>query len=463
MPDTPLAALDARLQKLAENARVALDRGNLDYALEVTTQVLKVAPGCVAVRRLQRTAQVRQTAGRSGLLARTLGRVSVAPFLFAGGAKDPAQMLAGAEKLLAADPLNVAALKQLATAARALDWPETAVLALEAVREIAPGDHANTIALGEAWLALNRPQEALRLADEVLRTRPVDAAAQNLMRTASIAQTMAQGRWEGGQGFRTKLKDEATAAALETAARTVNTADATERLVREAEARVTAEPDNLNHYRAVVHGLRQLGRNDEALGWLQRARALPAGAADAALAKEETALRLVQLEARMSAAEAACMATPEDAAAREKLAAAREGVAAFRLSAAQAFVERYPNDLTARQELGELLLAGGRVDAAIAQFQAAAKSPATRVAALVGLGRCFATKKLFDLAVAQLSTAKAELGAMTEQKKEVLYQLGMALEAMGRREEAIAEFKAIYSEDIGFRDVLDKINAYYAS
>jgi hypothetical protein len=33
---------------------------------------------------------------------------------------------------------------------------------------------------------------------------------------------------------------------------------------------------------------------------------------------------------------------------------------------------------------------------------------------------------------------------------------------MGRGEAAIAEFKAIYSEDIGFRDVADKINAFYS-
>ena len=152
---------------------------------------------------------------------------------------------------------------------------------------------------------------------------------------------------------------------------------------------------------------------------------------------------------------------PGDRAAETALLTARGEAAAWRLGAAQAWVERYPNDPAARQEFGELLRERGEVEAAIAQFQAAMKSPATRIAALVGLGRCFATKQLFDLAVAQLSTAKAELGAMTEQKKEVLYELGTALEAMGRREEAMAEFKAIYSEDIGFRDVLAKVNGYY--
>jgi hypothetical protein len=33
---------------------------------------------------------------------------------------------------------------------------------------------------------------------------------------------------------------------------------------------------------------------------------------------------------------------------------------------------------------------------------------------------------------------------------------------LGKLEEAIAEFKAIYGEDIGYRDVADKITAFYS-
>ena len=69
---------------------------------------------------------------------------------------------------------------------------------------------------------------------------------------------------------------------------------------------------------------------------------------------------------------------------------------------------------------------------------------------------------MYDLAVTQFTTLKAELGPLDEVKKDVLYELGTCLEAMGRRDDAIAEFKIIYSEDIGFRDVADKVNAFYA-
>jgi len=48
-------------------------------------------------------------------------------------------------------------------------------------------------------------------------------------------------------------------------------------------------------------------------------------------------------------------------------------------------------------------------------------------------------------------------------KKDIIYQLAECYEGMGRRQDAITEYKLIYSEDIGFRDVADKINAFYSA
>jgi hypothetical protein len=39
--------------------------------------------------------------------------------------------------------------------------------------------------------------------------------------------------------------------------------------------------------------------------------------------------------------------------------------------------------------------------------------------------------------------------------------LGCVLEKMGKREEAIEQFKIIYEQDIGYKDVAAKVDAYY--
>src|SRR5688572_33240017 len=185
MPEVSVASLDPRHQKLVENARVALERGNFDYVLEVTSQVLKAQPGCLPVRKLQRVAQLRQHRAKGGgFMGKALGW-STAPFLFGGGKKDPAKQLENAEGMLAKDPTSVAALKMLAEAASGLGFPETAAFALDAVREIEPDNRANLLALGEAWLTAGKPAEALKIADDLLKDKPTDADAQNLMRKAS--------------------------------------------------------------------------------------------------------------------------------------------------------------------------------------------------------------------------------------------------------------------------------------
>lgn len=461
MPEVSVTSLDPRHQKLIENARVALDRGNLDYTLEVTAQVLKAAPGCLPVRKLQRVAQLKQAKGKGGFMAKAMGGFSSAPFMF-GGKKEPAKQLESAEALLEKDPTNVAALKMLAEAASGLGLLETAAFALDAVRELEPGNRNNLLALAEAWLAAGKPTDALKIADEILKVKPMDADAQNLMRKAAIAQTTNKGNWDGGGSFRDKLKDEAQAISLEQAAKVVASGDMTQRLLDEALALIAKEPTNLNHYRTVAQAYRKLGNLEETLVWVRKARAQPAGGADASLEKEETELATTVIEKHLKAAEVAVTAAPNDPAAKAKMDAARAELAEFKLTEAKRYVERYPNDYEARYKLGTLLLELGQTDQAIGQFQQAQKGPQVRVASLVGLGRCFKTKKLFDLAVMQLGNAKKELAQMDDAKKDVIYELGACYELMGKSDAAIAEFKEIYSEDIGFRDVADKINAFYS-
>jgi tetratricopeptide (TPR) repeat protein len=462
MPEVPVASLDPRHQKLIENARIALERGNLEYVLEVTSQVLKTQPGCLPVRRLQRVAQLRQSRGKSGgFMGKAFSGFSSAPFMF-GGKKEPAKQLETAETMLAKDPNNIAALKMLAEAAGGLSLPETVAFALDAIREIEPANRANLLALGEAWLAAGKPVEALKAADELLKDKPTDADAQNLMRKASVAQTVTKHSWDQKTTYRDKMRDEAQAVSLEQAAKVVTGDAMTQRLLDEALGRVAKEPNNLNHYRSVSQAYKQMGNLDEALAWVRKAREQPVGKTDAALEKQESDLATAVIEKHLKDAEAAVAAAPSDAAAQAKMVAARKELAEFKLTESKRYVERYPNDYPARYALGALLLEQGQTDAAIAQFQQAQKGPQVRVSSLVGLGRCFKAKKLYDLAIAQLNTAKNDLSTMDDTKKEVIYELGLCYELMGKPELAIEEFKVIYSEDIGFRDVADKINAFYS-
>lgn len=209
MTERTVASLEPRLQKLVESARAAFERGNYDYAVELARDVLADAPGCLPVRILQRAAQLKRGPGGGGFFAKALGGVATAPFLVSGSsslAKDPAKALARAQKVLETDPHSAAGLRLLGDAANSLGWHETAVFAFEALRENAPDDLANLVALGRAHLSATHAEAAVRCAEAVLAREPIHAAAQALRKDASVAQTMKTGRWAENGGFRAKVK-----------------------------------------------------------------------------------------------------------------------------------------------------------------------------------------------------------------------------------------------------------------
>lgn len=463
MPEIPVSSLDPRVQKQIENSQIALQRGNLDYVLDVTSQVLKSAPGCLPVRRLQRVAQLRQLGTKNKLFAKAFGSVTQAGFLFGGGKKDPSKALETAEKMLASDPTSVPALKLLAEAAQGLDMPDTVAFAWEAIHELNPADREALLNYGEACLVAKRPKDALRAADELLKLKPQDGDALSLMRKAAIAQTTDKGNWEDKGSFRDKLRDEAASTMLEQASKIVTSDEMTQKLIDEALQRLKMQPDNLNHYRSVVDGYKKLGKFQEALEYVQKARALPAGAGDTTLGKQESDLKTAILEKRIQDLEAQVAQSPDNPEFKAALEKARHDFAATQLAEAKSYVEHYPNDYGARFTLANLYLEAGEYQNAIANYQQAQKNPKVRIQALAGMGKALKARKMFDLAIAQFQIAKSEIPMMDDLKKDVIYQLAECYEGMGKKEEAITEYKIIYSEDIGFRDVADKINAYYSS
>lgn len=462
MTEVTVLSLDPRVQKQIENSQIALQRGNLEYVLDVTEQILKNAPSCLAVRRLQRVAQLRQHGAKSNLFAKAFGSVTNAGFFFGGGTKSPEKMLENAEKMLAADPTSVPALKLLAEAAQALGWIETVLFAWESIHELNPNDSEALLQFGEACLAAKRPQEALRAADALLKIKPLDGDALSLMRKAAIAQTTEKGNWEQKGSFRDKLKDEAQSTLLEQASKIVTSDEMTQKLIDEALVRLKEQPDNLNHYRSVVEGYKKLNKLEDSLEFIRKARQLPAGAADTTLAKQESELQHAILAHRIKDIAAQVAQAPGDAVLVESLAKAKRDFAATLLMEAKDYAERYPNDYGARFTLANLYFEAGDYQNAIANYQQAQKNPKVRIQAISGMGKSLKARKMFDLAVAQFITAKGELTIMDDLKKDVIYELAVCYEGMGKKTEAITEYKIIYSEDIGFRDVADKINAFYS-
>jgi len=461
MPEIPLTSLPVRLQKQYESARTAVARDNADYAINICLDILAQHPGCLAVRRLLRATQLKVFRAKSRLVARAAGVLAATNATLQGRprlGREPARVLEIAEKALNVDPTNTTALRLLAEAAMQLELGETAIFALESAIEQAGENRADQVRLARAMVVAGRSPDALRIAERLLRAQPGDGELVELVKRASVEQSIAAGRWDSGSGtYRDKLRDEQRAVSLEQSDKIISSGEMTTRLVNEAIARLGEEPDNLNHYRTAVNGYQTLGRLDDALLWLGRARERPNGAADPTLERLESELRIArvqqQLDARVKDVAVSGGRVQDDA----EVARLRGELAAMRIAALSALVERFPSELGQRFELGRLYQQAGEIDLAIQHFQAAQRNPSLRIQATAALGACFMAKSLYDIAEEQLRAARQELHAFDDTKKEVVYQLGLCLEAVGRTDEAMAEFKSIYAVDISFRDVGQRV------
>jgi len=303
----------------------------------------------------------------------------------------------------------------------------------------------------------------IRLAENVLgnmsKTHPADSELAQALKNLSARKTLREGGYEAlanGEGsYRDILKDKEEAVALEQQNRQVKTEDIAERLIQEYEDRLKAEPKNLKLVRLLAELYTQKKQFDRALGYYDQIKASEGGS-DPSLERAiaETVVRKLDHEIAQLDPQA-----PDHAAKTARLEAEKQ---TYQLAECHKRLERFPNDLQIRFEMGQLYLQAGKITEAIQEFQKAQANPHKRIQALYYLGQCFARRGILDLAARTYQNAIKEKLLFDDEKKDLIYALAGVLEKVGKKEEAIEQFKLIYETDIGYKDVAAKVDAYYA-
>ena len=333
-------------------------------------------------------------------------------------------------------------------------------LSLDVLFTHAPKDRDIAVQYAQALAGIGQATRAEAILSEMCRAYPHDSELGQILKNLSASKTMDEGGYDaladGSGSYRDILKDKDEAVALEQEKRQVKSEDVTERLIREYETRLSAEPNNLKLLRdlAELHTSKQ--QFDRALEYYERIKASDMGA-DASLDQAVAQTIVRKYDHQISQLDPA---SPEHA---EQTAALQAEKQAYQLAECQKRVERYPTDLVFRFEFGQLLFQAGKISEAIQEFQKAEGNPNKRIAAMSLLAQCFARRKMHDLAARKFQAAIKEKPVFDDEKKDLIYHLGCVLEKMEKKEEAIEQFKLIYEVDIGYRDVAAKVDAYYSS
>ena len=456
MEEITLEQVPRKVRDLFEKAMAALERGNVGYALDMLKQVMAVEPRFLLARKNLRIAQVKAfVANKPTAMTHQMASLKgTFTMMSAQGKlkKDPKAALEGAEKLLELDPLNLPFLKFFAQAAEAAGLPEVAVQTLEIAKPYFAKDVIFLRLLARLYIDTNQPAGARDCYTAVAELLPNDQVAIKNLKDAAALDSMKAGGWEQKGSFRDKLKDKKEAILLEQQAKSVKGDSDVDTLISERLKDIQREPQNMNFRRALADLYVRAERFDDALQALDDATKA-AGRADPQIERTVSLIKSKKFDSAIAAAKAA----GDEAAAAAK----DQEKTTFLYEDAVQMVKRYPNDLQFRYELGYQFYLRGDFNEAIEEFQLAQRNPQRRTLALYHLALCFTKKGQLDIAFEQLQKAAAELTLMDEVKKDVVYQMGVLAEQMGRQQEAVAYFKEIYSVDIKYRDISQRIENSY--
>lgn len=464
MPEKTINEISADARRLYSQATEAARRDNTDYAITLYCEVLKKEPGFLDCRRQLRAQQVKKAgATTTGFFKKMMTGAGSSPLIAKAKmsvGKNPAEAMATAEEILSNDPNSTAALRIIVDAAHGLDLPLTAVFALETMVKASPKDKALVIEYAGA-LAENGGDvtHGERVLQDLLRAG-YDGDLSQALKNLSARSTMDKGGYSqvesGKASFRDILRNKDEAVRLEQEARVVKSENVADRLIGEYEARLKTEPNNLKITRELAKLYAEKNQFAESLAVYERLKGSDMGndpTLDAAIA----VTTVKQFDYQISQLNTFA---PDYA---EQLANLQAAKLNFQVTDCQKRVEKYPTDLAIRFEMGVFYLQTGKVSEAIAEFQKAQQNPHKRLSAMNYLAQCYVKRKMYDFAVRTLQNAIKEKPVFDEEKKEMVYNLGCALEAMGKKEEAIEQFKQIYEMDISYKDVSAKVDAYYAS
>ena len=434
-------------------AMQVMNQNNLDYAITLFKEIVQFDPGFLDAREKLRKCE-RDLYAKQSTVAKTLGTVKALSHITKGNmlkAKKPKEAMAQAEDALAFNLFNPAALTLLAESAKKLNAMFIAVEAYELLVEKDDKNEANIVKLGEYYKADGQGIKYLTICQKLADKYPGDLEKLALLREAAALASMEKGKW--GQGGESDFKKNLNKSNTDQGDRIIRAEDDIREMIEKYSKEIAEGNESIDTRRRLAELYLRAGEYEkaiEAYNWIVEKMGTLDPAIDKAIEKANTAISKRKVE-QMKA----------EGRPQEEIDAEIKANYDYRMGRFQERIQKYPNDLQIRFEYAELLWEGGTVDDALEQFQIAQRNPQHRLIAIVYLGRCFAAKNQFDMAIEQFNRALEDMPTMNADKMFTLYHLGCTYDTMGKKKEALDCFKQIYAVDIKYLDVAERINKYY--
>ena len=445
--------LQPKHQNLWKKGLLSIEQKNWEYAVSLLLPVVKEVPYFMDGRKALRGAEGEAAGGGGKKFS----------FGFKGTSKkDPLEAIAEIEEnVFQKDPYNVAANQQVYEMALKLGFPELAAFALETICKGQPTNTKVMHTLADHFMTHDEPGKASKVYADILKVDPRDLNAAKGEKDAAARNSIKTQGWGTGN-VKDSQKDNAEANLLDLLNKQGRTQEQTESLLVHFTGLYNEDNTNINYVKSLAQLYEDLEQTDNALSFYEYALTLNPG--DVALKRRTELIRekaqdlyIQQMAAHIEAYPDA----PDIEQQRADLAEVRRQRSLGAISEAKARVERNPTDKAVRFDLGQAFFNAGMYTEAIPELQQAKSNPNIRIKAILMLGRCFEKKNMNDLAFSALSEAAKELVVMDGMKKELLYELALVCQKMGKQDQYLDALKEIYNADYGYRDVAKRVESSY--
>jgi tetratricopeptide (TPR) repeat protein len=461
-----ISELSGRTKTLFDYAQKAIQQRNHDYAIELFRMLLLEEPGCEEVRQMLRQCQVEKHKELTNKTTKVINDIVAAIMIntkgqFLLGKKKWSEALDLAEAQLSNNPFNPAVLKFFYGITEKVGLPKSGGEALELCLYQTPKDPMLIKQVAAHYQRANDSVKVLRYMQRLANLKPSDLEVQNALKQATAAAAMQQGNWDKAGSYRDIMKNKKDAAASEQMEQmTAHDDETLQSMIKQVEEMISVTASASNYKR--LADLYKQGRLfEQAIDAYQKSIE-KLGSFDPSVDDSITECLMGRFDDAIAQWKEHIETHPDQKdEAEEQIKAIEQQREETIFERYRQRSERYPNNANYRFALGELYFAREMYDEALAEFQVSARNPQLRQKATIYLGKSMMEKGLHAFAIEQFQKAQAEYLIMDATKKELLYNLGTAYELAGQKEHALSTFKEIFSVDINYRDVSQRIETYY--
>jgi tetratricopeptide (TPR) repeat protein len=435
----------------------AIPKENWDFAVAMYTTSVKLVPDNLNYRQNLRFTEYKKydmnmkgAAMASMKLMGPRGRIKKCRM-----GKDWKGVAEAAEDGLAVNPWDPQLGADLGDALTALGYQEVAKFAYEESLKIDPNNVAVNRSLALLYEERSQYPEAVKCWQRILKVEPTNGEARSKITALDAKTVMDRGGYEGAASTRNVM------AAHEVARRLGNKEGADgPGMSAEADLQraIRKDPANKDNYTKLADYYKREGKLENAEEQLKTA--LEVSGNDVGIREMLEDVQLDLMQRALSIAKEQARNTPADAELKKRAAELANELTKRKMEVFAGRVERYPNDMRLKFELGIEYMTVRKWQLAIPLFQQARSDPRLKGEALIRLGKCFGYDGKGQLAIRQFESAMPEIkfDDKPDVYKDLYFTAARLYEELKNVKAAEEAYQKVLEVDYEYRDTVDRLN-----